>query len=295
MRHFYLFRNTLIVSALIFAGSSFLPSCAKQKTENAAWLRVDSIHFTTTEATQGTARQDLRDLWVYINENLQGTYQVPFKVPVIMDGTHNVILAPGILLNGMTGSRPLYTAVKPYYGSMTFVPGDTLVYNPSFEYDTTVTFAYLENFEQGSLSMYKTVYSTGDFTSVSGGNDPYEGNNCGLLSLNSGDASAYAEAATIDPYIFPKDGRGIFVEMHYKCNTDFIVKIRGVATDGSTYDFDIGGVYSSENKWKKIYFTLTPRVVEFSLGNKFHLMYRINRNTDVGDQRLYVDNIKILY
>lgn len=295
MRHFYILRNALIASAVLLGSGSFFSSCSKQKTEAAAWLRVDSMQFVTNPATQGTDRQDLRDLWVYVNDNLQGAYQVPFKVPIIAEGNAPVILAPGILLNGFSSNRPVYTALKPFYGSMNFVKNDTIYFNPVFMYDTLTKFAYLENFEAGSISIYKTVFSTGEFTSVSGGNMAYEGNTCGMLSLISGSESAYAEAATIDSYQLPKDGRGIFLEMHYKCNTDFIVKIRGVASDGTTDDIDVGGVYSSKDVWKKIYFTLTPHVLKYSLGNKFHLMYRINRSAEGGEQRLYVDNIKILY
>ena len=276
---------------LIFFGMS----CKKMESEPVSWMRIDSVQFVPTPANNlGTGKHDFKDIWVYLNDNLQGTYELPAKFPIIHEGVSDFVFIPGISMNGFSGQRPIYTVVEPLRLQLNLSLGDTIKLNPVFRYDTTAVVPFNEGFEQGSMAMTKTTYSHSDFMLVNSPSIAFEGNGCGYMELSAGENS-YAEAMSIDAYTLPKNGTPVYFEMHYKCNTPFIFRLKGLSSDGFGYDFDIGGINSSDMKWKKIYFAITPDIVKFALGNKFHIMLKIPRMTDIPSQELYVDNLKLIY
>lgn len=271
-------------------------SCKKMEAEQVAWVRIDSIGFKATPANNlGTIKQDFSDVWFYVNDNLQGTYELPAKFPVIMNGNASVIIMPGFRMNGFSTQRPIYTVVEPFKDVWNFKIGDTIHFNPVLRYDTLRSTPYLESFELGSMSLTKTLYSSSDISLVNSASLAFEGVGCGYLSLSTSDPNSYAEILTIDSYILPKNGVPVYFEMHYKCNTPFIIRLRGITSDGYPYDFDIGGLNSSKNQWKKVYYALTPEILKFTQGNKFHLMIRVPRDLDNPMQELYLDNLKLIY
>lgn len=266
------------------------------ETEPVAWVRIDSIGFKATPANNlGTVKQDFRDVWFYVNDNLQGAYELPAKFPIIQNGSSQIIIMPGVLMNGFSNQRPIYTVVEPFRTTTTFTIGDTTYFNPVLRYDTLRTAPYIENFELGSLSLTKTPYSISDISLVNSPSIAFEGNSCGYVSNSSSDSNSYAEVITIDSYILPKTGTPVYFEMHYKSNTAFIVRLRGVTSDGLHSDFDIGGLNATNGKWKKVYYALTPEIVPFTQGNKFHILLRVPRLMDIPSQDLYIDNLKMIY
>lgn len=264
--------------------------------EKVTWVRIDSIGFKATPANNlGTLKHDFKDIWFYLDDNLKGTFQVPAKFPIIHQGAGNIIMLPGFMMNGFSGQRPIYTVIEPIRTSDVFVVDDTLVLNPVFRYDTNTVAPFLESFEFGSLSISKTTYSTADFTLVNSPTLSFEGSGCGHMGLSTSDPNTYGEAITMDSYVLPKNGRPVYLEMHYKCNTPFIIRLRGISTDGLNYDYDIGGLNSSDGKWKKFYYALTPELIKFTQGDKFHVIFRMTRNLDIANQELYLDNLKLIY
>ena len=102
--------------------------CAKEKAGTPAWIEVDSLSLTTTPA-QGTNSHRFTDAWVYVNSNLVGAFELPARVPILAEGNTNIIIFPGVQLNGLTALRTPYLKTVRYEQYMDIVPGETIHIN----------------------------------------------------------------------------------------------------------------------------------------------------------------------
>jgi len=83
-----------------------------------AYLHVDTVLVVGTPQTQGTLSARVKDVWLYIDGDLQGAYPLPATIPLLREGTVRLQFNAGILLNGISATRAAY----PF-----FVPWDTVV------------------------------------------------------------------------------------------------------------------------------------------------------------------------
>ena len=56
---------------------------------------------------------NITDAWVYIDDNLQGVYELPANFPLLAQGKHKLRVKAGIKDNGIAGTRIPY----PFYSS----------------------------------------------------------------------------------------------------------------------------------------------------------------------------------
>ena len=90
-----------IVSIFIFSGCEvFNPDG-----EVPSYIAVDEIRVEIDDPSQGTASHSITDCWLYVNDKLIGTFEVPFKVPVLNSGENNVYIEPGIKSGGASSYR----------------------------------------------------------------------------------------------------------------------------------------------------------------------------------------------
>src|SRR5438067_12211826 len=76
-----------------------------------SYLHVESFSVTTNNETQGSNSSKITDVWVTVDGKALGTYELPATLPVLATGSHDVILSPGILINGIAATRTAY----PFY------------------------------------------------------------------------------------------------------------------------------------------------------------------------------------
>ncbi len=294
MKSFPLCKSALalmLVSVILF-----FPACLKEKASEPAWLEIDSIGLTSNYIDQGSASSRFTDAWVFVNSNLVGGFELPCRVPVLAQGSTDLILYPGIQVNGFSGLRSTYLKVLPYRQQINFVPGQTVKINPVFQYDTLALFPLLEDFEGSSGELFiKSPGTSGEYVRVS--NSPqtaFEGNACALIRHN-GAESTLAQIESLNWMTLPKGGVGIFFEFNFKANSSFVISLLCKPSDGGPIKkIGIVGLNASET-WKKIYITLSPTVNEFVTGNQFKPVIGMARQTDIPVQEVFIDNIKVLY
>lgn len=285
-----------VAGAMLILGTLFSGwGCAKQKADIPTWIQIDSMDLVTIPG-QGSSNHHFTDAWVYANSNLVGAFQLPASVPVLGEGNTNIIIYPGIQLNGLTALRTQYLKTVRYQQDHNLVPGQTININPSYMYDTAVTFKYMEDFEGSGTTMTKSNGAAGEFLGLQSP-EAFEGTHCGLLSNGNGtDSTAVASVESVDWYTLPKgDVGGIFFEFNYKCNTSFTVSVLA-KPDGGGNPQKIGIIgLNQTNVWKKVYVALSPTTNSFTAGNQFKPILGFARQPDIPVQQVYIDNIKILY
>jgi hypothetical protein len=285
--HYLIKKPGLWLMTILFI--HLLHSCTDEmKAKIPAYIEVDTIKLKITDPMQGSARHKFKDVWLFVNDNLIGAYELPAKIPVLAEGNCKVVIVPGILLNGFAGLRAQYTPIKPYNQTLKLKPDSVIKITPEMSYDPSINFQLTENFEAGS-KFIKTASSSSDFLQLLGVS--FEGANCGYASLQ-GDELQF-ECESIQPFFLPNPtAKNIYLELHYKSNTKFNVAIKGVGSTPRV--IGVQGINKSD-VWNKIYVGLTPAVNSYTGGSNFRLMFNFQRDTSVTKQELFLDNIKVLY
>lgn len=283
------------LSLLLLAGFG----CAKEKAGTPAWIEIDSLDLSKVGVTnlEATSSSRFTDAWVYVNSNLVGAFELPARVPILAEGSTNIIIYPGIQVNGLTALRSPYLKINRYEQDWNLVPNETIHINHTYTYDSTVAqtgFRYVENFDdQNSQTFGLSSGAYGLFADTD--LDPFEGTRCGLLQ-HSGAENTITQAENVNWLTLPKgDVGGIYFEMNYKSNTSFTVSLLARPSDGSaTQKIGVIGINPTDT-WKKIYITLSPTVNGFTTGNQFKLAIGYSRQPSIAIQQVYLDNLQILY
>lgn len=286
--------------ALLFS-SIVLSSCNnfKGSQEIPAYIHIDTFLFTTNYGLEGAASHKITDAWLYIDDDIQGCYELPATIPVLERGNHRVTIIPGIKLNGISKTRTINPFYTPYIIENykleekvidTILPSTT--YYPIDE--SSIVFKFKEDFEQ-QVSLEETADS--DTTITRTERDAPE--NWNDLENNShhsgyvwlGDSTNYFCIASGEFRDLPNQGNSIFLEIDYKCDEVFEVGL--FAKISSVESIPLVYVNPSPT-WNKIYINLGPNITDTQEAEyfKFYIAGKIDEGSEA---EYYFDNIKLVY
>ena len=256
-----------------------LSSCQKENADGIpTYLKIDNIALD-----EETTSSNITDAWVYINDQLQGVYELPAKFPVLKEGIQNVRIKAGIKVNGIASSRianPFYTS---YYEDITFTPNETKTITPIVSYLNGIDF-FLEDFEGSGLEI--------DTDSLSFTRDNIDGldGNYGKITLQ--DSMYISEITTFELKNLPQAGAPVFLELDYKSNTQFLVGVY-VNYPQSVIQKDLLWI-NPKQEWNKIYVNLTTTISEGINASSFKVFIGMKREGEDPNE-LYFDNLKVVY
>lgn len=286
--------------ALLFS-SIVLSSCNnfKGSQEIPAYIHIDTFLFTTNYELEGAASHKITDAWLYIDDDIQGCYELPATIPVLERGNHRVTIIPGIKLNGISKTRTINPFYTPYIIENykleekvidTILPSTT--YYPIDE--SSIVFRFKEDFER-QVSLEETADS--DTTITRTERDAPE--NWNDLENNShysgyvwlGDSTNYFCIASEEFRDLPNQGNSIFLEIDYKCDEVFEVGL--FAKISSVESIPLVYVNPSPT-WNKIYINLGPNITDTQEAEyfKFYIAGKIDEGSEA---EYYFDNIKLVY
>lgn len=238
--------------------------------------------FVTNPAAQGSNSHNISDVWVYINDDIQGVYQLPVTLPVRATGNTKIILSPGILANGISTTRvqyPFYTDTVMYRD---LVAGQTDTLYPAVTYRAATQFLLNEDFENGN-----------EFTNVSRISDAenvYQGLSSGKIIVDNTRNTRIVTDTKFQVDQF--DGVIVFVELDYKSSHTMQAGI--IATSNNQGSFIITKVnISPQEDWNKIYLNFTPEINN-TLATEFQFFLQVNEQSTTDDINIFIDNVKVL-
>lgn len=295
-----------LLVAVLMATFSF-SSCNRFEgsQEIPAYIHVDAFSLTTNYAFEGSASHNITDVWLYIDGNLQGCYELPATIPVLERGEHDLILYPGIKLNGISQTRVIYPFYKPYYVEDFELEEkriDTI--HPSVTYyspdDSTIEFEFIEDFErqvtfENTAESDTTIIRT-ERDAPENWNDEFNNSHySGYVWLGITDSNDTIDyfCITSDEYSdLPNQGNSILLEMDYK--SDEVFQVGLMARISGEEIFPLYNVNPSPDKWNKIYLNLGPRITDTPEASWFK--FYISGSTDPDKEaEFYFDNIKLIY
>jgi len=256
-------------------------SACDYRAEVPSYLQIEPFHLQTNPTTQGSSSSKITDAWVYLDDRAVGVFEVPAKVPVIATTPDTMILFAGIKKDGISGRREVY----PFYTTFSFAfephPATIDTIYPSVKYKDGVRFPFMEDFEVG------LDFSNMERTSIK--NEVYEGNWSGVVRL---DALQTEMASSSSPFDLPQDGRRIFLEMDYRCSTQFNVNLLAGKSTGLDPVYVL--TITPKSEWNKIYIDLTEEIIAHK-ANDYRLVFSSTLPAGSEEVTFFFDNIKIVH
>lgn len=277
-------------------------SCNKFKgdQEIPAYIHVDTFLLSTNYAFEGAASHKITDVWLYIDGNVMGCYEMPATIPVLERGEHELILIPGIKLNGNSSTRTINPFYKPYeIESFVLKEGvvDTILPTTRYytEEESTIKFRYMEDFERqisleesdnSDTTIIRTDRDDPNIWNDAEGNSHYSG------YVWLGDTTTFFYVKSDEEFRdLPDQGDNVFLEIDYKCTGVFKV---GLLARTSGYE-QIDLIYVNPSPiWNKIYINLGPNITDYQSASYFEFFITATLE-DAQEAEYYFDNIKLVY
>ena len=279
-----------------------LTSCDKFEGDQTipSYLQIDSLGFYTDNDVQGTAKQNLVDAWVYVDDDLIGGFELPAKIPILKLGTHKLEIRPGIILNGIADTRAPYPCIEPIVIDALGLYPDSVVfaYGVSNYYENA-EFVWMEDFEDPSLAIFKspnsdtTIYRT----------DPANAPGAFLDQYSQYSGISYMDAARSYVQLVSDDGNGygfvfdrgdfIFLELNYRNNVPMVIGFYIQLLDNTVQERSFL-VINPTDIWKKIYVNFTPIVNETIDAVNFRVYIEGYNQEGKEDAFIMLDNIKLV-
>ncbi|MEZ5196232.1 MAG: hypothetical protein R2764_07495 [Bacteroidales bacterium] len=279
------------------------PSCDKFEGEQTipSYIRIDSFRVVDNPLIEmGQLNSNISDVWVYVDDQIIGTFELPAeRIPVLVSGTHKLTVLPGIKYNGVSATRGPY----PFYQSeineaFEFFPDSTVSHIPVTSYYTNSFLAWLEDFEDGSISLEPTPNSD---TSLSfyphAPQHPTLGFQSGIGYVET--TFPILEVSTITSefpgLVLPTAEQPVFMEIDYNINIDITVGLYIRSVGVEIRQKSIAGFRPTGGAWKKAYVNLSPIVSDYPSADYFHVFIRADYNSGVESPQILLDNLKVVH
>ncbi|MCK6641087.1 MAG: hypothetical protein L6Q81_13475 [Bacteroidia bacterium] len=252
-----------------------------------SYIRVNDIRLTITDTiTQGSGSENITDAWIYVDGNLIGAFELPCTIPVLEEGTHEVLIKAGIRQNGLESTRAIYPFYKGWEEQVTFTRGQIVTVSPVITYFPIVNFLWNCNFDAVGTNIDDVTGATWPNLlrdTLLGG---MEGK-CGFVELNADTNLFYCQS--FEDFVID-NGFDVYLELNYKCNQPFVVGIKN-ATNQETIPWI---QVMPESDWNKIYIRLNDAITASPGGSSYYVYIAMKKDDDVANPQLYIDNIKLL-
>ncbi len=279
-----------------------ISSCEKFKGDQTipSYISIDTFVLENNPLIEeGTLSQDIHDIWIFVDDQTIGPFELPAIVPVLESGKHKLTVLPGILYSGMSGTRGPYPFMKPNIVSDYNLFVDSVQkLIPVTSYNENTYFAWDEYFESIYISLQATNHSDTSLLFLEHDPpDPLLGTASGIGYLN--DSIRILECATnvlsgehID---LPGNGAPVFLELDYNINNPLVVGIFVYEFGNKITQHPVVVINPSDGKWKKMYVNLSAAISGFTQADFFNIFIRSDKIEGGPDPIIMVDNFKLIH
>jgi hypothetical protein len=294
LRYYRYFVPLLVVFTLVVG------ACAKFEGDQTipSYLKIDEVFLYTDYAYEGENSHEITDVWIYVDDQQLGVFELPAKFPVLANGKHKLEIRPGVKLNGISSTRAPYPMLKPkVYDDFEFFPDSVQeIKDLTFRYYDNVTFSWMEDFEMSGITIQETSNSDTAIKQTAPSNNPEA-----LLSSNSkysGLVNLTADrnfwnAWSYLAYELPGLESPVMLELDFK--TDTYVTTGLYAHFNGGYEPIPLVILNHSEDWNHIYINLTPTVSANSNALDFKVFFSAKKASGIEPAKIYLDNIKLIY
>jgi len=270
-----------------------IAACNPEESEP-AYLVINKVNVSSNPATQGSNSSNVKDVWVYVDNQYLGTYQLPARIPVLESGNKSVILRAGILENGISATHSAYPLYTANTRTIDFMPGqESIVDTFNVAYFPAIQFTWYEDFEKDAIGggfSLSPEPSNNLAPLTTDSIDVFEGVRCLKLKVDGTNYISDIETNG-DGYVLYR-GKDIYLEMNYKCDHEFTVGLRGMlANDKRNIPVLL---FNPSSTWKKTYINLSKFVNSNYDVPKFKVYFYLSTAPGGSEATVYLDNLKLI-
>lgn len=255
-----------------------------------AYLEIPAFT-VNVQANQGTANHNITDVWVYVNGQRFGAYELPARFPVISLGNSKIEIFAGVKLNGTAATRAIYSFIERYTVNLELVSDSVYVINPSSQYMSGLTFDIMEDFESVGYVFQETDRSDTSIVKTNNPIDVFEGNASGVIYIDQN--RKLFETKSIETFKPNSAGNYVFVELNCKSDVPFFVGV--YSNHISMIKQHPVAVVTPSKTWKKMYINLTPTLIREANAINYNLFIATQIEDNVSSGKIYLDNIKLIF
>lgn len=293
-------RITLVISVILAIAT--LSSCVKNNPDP-SWLEVNEWTLKQNidlGLEEGELTHNLTEAWVYIDDEVVGVFEVPFKIPILKSGYVNIKIYPAIKNNGISATKKIYPFLNPFVVNAEFKKNEVLTLNPETFYMSSSNF-FIEDFEDASIKLENDPNYPAQFTIE---NDPailkdFNGNFYMRVDLDNTTDTMWMASTNfyiINGTDLPR-GRDVYLEIDFHSTNRAVTGLLAVSPSSTKTNWNIqmNAQDPATVKWKKIYIDLRELISNSDPNALFEHLFQAS--IDEGDTQGYIilDNIKIVH
>lgn len=277
----------------IFIAINLLSSCVKNNPDP-SWLEVKEWNLLDNiSVTEGELTHNFTDAWVYVDDKIIGVFEVPFKIPLLLEGNVNIKIYPAVRNNGISATKKIYPFVEVYEINSTLVKNQVLTLIPVTKYKEFTQF-WIADFEDANDKIEDDINSQVQlFTN----NDPTIlewGNYYGQVNLTTNDSLwiAYTEM----DLALPK-GEEVYLEIDYYNTNSVVTGVLAISPSGvkNNPNIQLNAQDPATVKWKKIYIDLKEIVSSSTGAVNFRQSFQAILDEGDSEGTIIFDNIKVVH
>ena len=259
-----------------------------------AFIHIDKIS-VDAHIGQGTDSADIADAWIYINSEYIGAYQLPATIPILKEGTQDIEIRSGVIINGIASTR----TINPFYlyqtKTVNLIPDSIIPLSVKTEYNPSVKFVWnslgQEGFEEGGITIDSAKGSTSKIFKTN--TEVYEGGFSGQIHLDK-DHKIYIGQST-EKFHLPTGGKAVVLEIHCKNVSNHFVIGMFVEEQGGNIRIVNHLVVNPGSKWKKLYVNFTELVSHYPQAKSFRVFFTSELESTNKEADIFLDNIKLMH
>jgi hypothetical protein len=284
------------ITFLLFLSGLLLWGCDKPE-PIPSYLRMEP--FTVEASAGGDNLHEVTEGWLYVNNELYGGFHLPAEVPLLIEGSAEVQIFPGIKMNGLKSSPGVYPMFDRYKATVTLTPGEVAAVSPTTKYQAEAKFAFpLEktSFDGSSAIFFDNRDFDTENTFLVNDTSGFQGK--GILMQVDTPHTIMEIATELVP--LPNTGdRNVWLEMQYSNTIPFSLQIIGVDNTGFEEAIPLYLFNSTNGAWNKIYLNLTDYLADKKRPN-YRLFYRLPLPIENGQYSalkgwVKLDNVRLIH
>jgi len=279
-----LFLIFLVFLVFLFSGCDII----NPSEEVPAYIQIDSVILIQPSSAYQTS-ENITDVWINLDGQKMGVYQLPAKFPVIAEGKHHLTVRAGIKDNGISASRIIYPFYTFFELDTDFVPQQTINITPDFKYQDGLN-KWIETFEDPGYKLELTSKSDTTLERIPDPRDSSE--NVGAFYL-SPDRTIF-QCATTDVFPLTYNAGGIFVELDYMNDQEFVVGLF-INKPDQTIETPVIHINPHPDSFNKIYIDLLYIVSQNPDAIDYKLFVGAEKVDSLDNPKIYFDNLTLIY
>jgi len=253
-----------------------------------AYVEIKTMN-VAPNANFGSNSHNIKDVWAYADGKYIGTFELPAKFPVLLEGNQTFQFGAGIYKDGISATRDKYPLYQYDTRSLKLVAGEvTSIDTITVKYFDGITVKLLDDFEGSSFSLdtLNTSLAPLEFDTL----NAFEGKKCLKMYVNTNEN--VLECKTNGPANYFPLGSSIYVEFNYKCDTKFYIGLNSTVSANSKAI--ILQINPSTN-WNKMYFNLSQIILDYGISYGYQLYFLVQLQPGETQNTVYLDNLKWLH